>query len=413
MGNSNSGVRQRRTQSRASSVEELNRLLEQEEHVQRGQEKAETQQLNQYIQMAVRHLPLDNVLAELSEVQFRKFLLVCVLASFFRSATSSTKEIESLAMKILKELKSGDLKPVEVELVKSYVCRFLLGKYGFDVMDVLQPAIFSATKQLKRVYTTIWNKDTAFTCYFKVSWDFVKKMRGRLEEKLNSKLYPLFEDGKGSKSRYERALEKASTKLSSKYVASTELPADFRIDYEFGMLVCKILNVQNIMESWAAEYGENLPRKVIVAMPSILNSRAVHKQKKSISTVAGEMISLLKTNRRKSSEESAPPLFSQPSLFLSQIDVDESADPFNDSLEKETRKVVQLTLSDEEESSTDLFDDIDFSVPSQNSAKPTFSSVFPPPPSLPKKRKQANARKGNEKKQKTNILDGLPSLETF
>jgi len=418
-GSNSAAPRKRRNRSRANSVEEIEKLFESQERVQRSQQNAERMQFHKYLEMAGRHMPAADVLAAMPEPAFRRFVVGILIAVFFRSACQSTTEIESLALKILGNLKSGEMKSIELEMTKSYVCRFLLGKCGVDVMDTLQPAIFDATKDLKRVYTADWSKDAAFTCYFKVDWELIKKIRGRLEEKLNQKIYPLFESRRGTKCEYDTALEKASQKISSKYVAADNLPKDFQLDYEFGRLVCKYVKMDKIMESWAADYGENVPRKAIVALPSILNSRAVHKQMKSISQVATEVISLLKSNREKAQQMHNTSLFSQPSLFLSQFeeelqDSDESL--ANDSLEEQTKKVMTLTLSSDdenEESSEDLFSDI-YSTPSKTPVKPTFSSdSFPPPPSLPQKRKQSTVRSDVPKKRKANILDGLPSLESF
>jgi len=396
-------------------VEEIEQLFQSQERVQRSQENAERMQFHKYLEIAGRHMPSTDVLGNMPEPEFRRFIVGLIIAVFFRSACQSTSEIETLALKILGSLKSGELKSIEIEMVKSYVCRFLLGKSGVDVMDTLQPAIFDATKDLKKVYTVDWSKDADFTCYFKVDWELIKKIRGRLEEKLNQKIYPLFEGRRGTKSAYDTALEKASQKLSSKYVAADSLPKDFQLDYEFGRLVCKYVKLDKIVETWAADYGQNVPRKAVVALPSILNSRAVHKQMKSISQVATEVINLLKTNREKAEAMHNTSLFSQPGLFLSQFEEEEESLP-NDSLDEQTKQVLTLTLSSEnedEESSEDLFADI-FSTPPKTSAKPTFSSdTFPPPPSLPKKRKKPTVRNDVPKKRKTNVLDGLPSLESF
>jgi len=418
IGSNSLNRRNRNRRSQAQSAEELREALERFEQVQRNQLEAEGRQLEQYIEMALRHLPSDDVIENMTDFTMKKLGLTYQLASFFRSACSSRSEIESLALKILHEVKSSAVKPTEAEMVKGYICRFSLGKCGPEAMTTLAPATFGATKLLKHVFMTDWSNDTNFTCYFKITWDYLKEVRGRLYEKLNAKIYALFENTLGGNSKYEIALTQATQDIQAKYISVETLPPDFRIDYEFGIKVCKLVGLDDILKRWAAEYGEDVPAKVIALMPMILNSRAVHKKNQSISKVATCMILTLKGNREKAKQVSmsSQSLFSQPSLFLSQIeDFGDLEEPQEDEPQcvsngahRDMKMVEELTMTSDEESTDALLALLDTSSTS-SPGRPTFNASA----NTSRKRKKPSIKDFPSKKQKTDSMDGLPPLEKF
>jgi len=402
----------RQPRARARTLEELERSLAHEEQIETAQLKAEKKQVEQYMNMAVRHIPEDVVINSMPESTFRKFVITLLLMGFFRSACSSTSEIQSIALRLIKELEQNGVKPAEKEEMKRKVCGYILGKEGDHPMQTMVPAIFNATTNLRRVWDTKWNHDPTFSSYDKFKWEDIRDTRQRITEKMNSVIYELFELRRGRKSQYETALCSAATQLQTKYIGASKLPQDLQLSYEFGRLVCKELSLREKLEKWASIYGHGLPTTVISCLPATLSTRAKSKNMREMHVVAIELIKVIKEGRAAQRAVPTESLFSQPSLFLSQFQ-----DPFDsDSHEQSSKEILDLTMPAEESESEDLFADIGLSMPqeSEGTMAPTFSTPAPTSPFAPNPRKRKpQLTPRPSKKPKPSILDGLPPLEEF
>lgn len=436
--------------ARARTVEALVKTLEKEQQVEQKQLEAETRQLDKYLNMGLRHLPTDDVIINMPDAVFRKFVVALLLATFYRSACSSTKEIETLCGSILEKLQSGKLSDIEKSQIETRVCEFLLGKCGIDVSQTLEETEFSGTAELKKLFLNQWKKDSVCTVFAKLDIKDLLRIRQRLTEKLNIKIYKLFEQQRGTTSAYAKALTSASQKISARMIAMKNLPLDYEIELRFSKEVCRILKVFDIVTEWAALYGEEPSRSLIIRLPTILNNRAVKKGQESMYSVCSRLIKMIKENRTSAETEDDTMSLSQPSLFLSQLQ--ESPPISQKRYQTEIEKICDLTMTDdEEESSSDLMSILEKSVPgfsrqdvgqktptppqkplpprqqkavifpSPPKAKPTIQKRKPPQkrkpvptfsglsPSVSRKRVATSEREG--KKMKPSFLDGLPPLE--
>jgi len=392
--NSSQNTRPRRPRKqRARTVRELVRALEKEEQVAKKQIDAEARQLDTYTAMALRHLPEDSVLANLPDDVWRKFITACVLSSFFRSCCSSTQEIESIALGILEKLQTGKLNDAEKSQIESRVCSFLLGKCGVDVSKTLEEAEFAGTPELKNVYANEWKNDPTFTSYSKCDIKTLLRIRQRLTEKLNSMIYAVFEQQRGTESPYSKALKKASQKIQASMIIVNPLPMDYEIEVRFCKEVCRILKMFDILKEWAANYGEEPSRSLIMRLPNILNNRAIRKQQESMSLVSARLIKMIKANRKSDEVEEDDDEFtmSQPSLFLSQIA--RSPPTSQKRYQSQIQRLCDLTNSDDEDSSSDLFSILEKEVPGYERSNKTSKQSPPRKPSPPRKRKPSPPRK--------------------
>eukprot|EP00493_Phyllostaurus_siculus_P026630 UN26975 len=340
--------------------------------------------------MALRHLPADDVLEDLPESLWRKFITTCILAVFFRSACSSSKEIEAMALTILNQLQAGKIDDEEKNQIESRVCGFLLGECGVDVSKTLEEADFCGTSELKKLFFNDWKNDVTFTAHSKCDVKSLLRIRQRLTEKLNSMLYTVFEQQRGTESAYVKALKKASQKIQATMIVANPLPADYLIEVRFGKEVCRILRIFDIVKEWAGNYGQEPSRNLIMRLPTILNNRAIKKQQESINAVAERLIKMIKENRSED-EDNESFSMSQPSLFLSQI---QRSPPISQKrYQSEIQALCDLTHTDddeEESSSEDLMTILEKEVPGFDAPRKRNATSI-------QKRKQSPPQKGKTK----------------
>jgi len=440
-----------RARSAATSINEARSVIR-EKRLNSIMEKRE---INKFMAMAEKHCPTRAEIAAMDHTDEVLHLTKLAVACLLRASCTSRREIEQIICKVMEKLTSGEIydDDITLEQTQTRVGNFLLGKYaGTSMVDTLVPIKFSETKALKKVFNHTWPYDTEFTTFAKIvidkkrAWKFVLGIRQKMTERLNKMIGPLFVICPMSKkSTYDKGVGKAMTSLLAKYSVCEvhpQLPEPYLLEREYAMQVVIGVGLEKILKDWGGHYfldvNEVNNESALIGM---LNSRAQQKGAASLNLHFLNFLEKVKAIRME--DEGTLQRISSFPYSQSKLDVDLAdlqanekvdvglEDKLVDNSENSTQSPPHISKSggkaDIETAlpasqkrawlasfDTDEESDIDLIELVESKEKKIL-----PKPQLPymmnkrKRKRVTNEIDGPGKRAKSDVLDGLPDLESL
>lgn len=422
---------------------------------QRANRLLEKREIDKFINAADKHVPNVADWANMEQIERERLILKAAYATILRSACTTKREIESIVISVLKQIKNGDIfeDVTAIEETQMRICAFLLGDNGIPMTDTIGPRVFCESKALKRTFTKEWKADPEFTSYAaltvdaKLAWAFVMRLRQRMTDKLNRQVYALFKhEALAESSQYEAAIGKVMTKMIAEYSIESNhpsLPEPYILERKFAINVVVQVGLDSIVQDWASTYGRDLPTStrgnVENGLIGMLSSRAEYKGCPSLHLHFANLYEKIKKIRNITGDGDFQGTFPySQGLIEDPVEVSDNFEELEEVNDKrKDPKVVDLTEIEEsseeiprqptipasqkrlwekqfESDSEELIASLESPEPSM---KEKSSKLEKPllPYMMQRKRKQGvdpETRK-RAKINEDDLLDGLPALEEF